>query len=372
MALTPCSYFNEGLCRSCTRLDQPYPGQLAVKQRAAEEMLSCDEWMEPVASAEFGFRTKAKIVISGTSEQPTLGILRGGYGQDLRDCLLYVGPITEAHGPLTEFITRAGLVPYSVPNRSGELKSIIVTANPAGQLMVRFVLRSPDSIPRIQASLDWLSSRIPLAIATANILPEHVALPEGPTEIHLYGPELLDMSLGPLDLRLRPQGFFQTNTDITRVLYATAAAWVDEVDPASVWDLYCGVGGFAKSVSRPWRTVRGVEVSEDAVAAAGGPPTFVAADAAVWVREQPDAPELLIVNPPRRGIGTLAQWVRDSAVDRVLYSSCHLASAAADLEEMGFIAQRAQVFDMFPHTDHIECLIMATRRSARPAAQRGS
>ena len=360
-SLTRCSYFNEGLCRSCTHLAIPYADQLSTKQSIAESLLPCAEWLPPVASAEYGFRNKAKIIVAGSTEQPTLGILRNGYGQDLRDCLLYEAPITDAHGPLTEFITRAGLVPYSVPHRSGELKSILVTVNPAGRLLVRFVLRSEASIPSIRRHLPWLAEQIPLTTATANLLPEHAALPEGPTEIHLYGPEVFDMSLGPLELNLRPQGFFQTNTDITRVLYATAAAWVDEIDPSSIWDLYCGVGGFAKSVARPWRTVRGVELSEDAVRAAGGAPIFVAADAGAWVREQETTPDLLIVNPPRRGIGDLAEWIRDSDIDRVLYSSCSFDSAARDLEIMGFTALRAQVFDMFPHTDHMEVLISAAR-----------
>ena len=360
-ALTPCSYFNEGLCFSCTHLAVPYPDQLASKQAAAEQLLPCEDWLEPVGSAEFRFRNKAKIIVSGSADQPTLGILRNGRGQDLRGCLLYVPAITDAHGPLTEFITRANLTPYSVPLRTGELKSIIVTANTTGQLLIRFVLRSKDLVPSIRTHLPWLVNQLPVTAATVNILAEHVALPEGPTEIHLYGDDVVDMSLGPLELKMRPQGFFQTNTDITRVLYATAAAWVDDIDPQSIWDLYCGVGGFAKSVDRPWRTVRGVELSEDAVKAAGGPPMFVAGDAGQWAREQETTPDLLIVNPPRRGIGDLADWVRDSDIDRVLYSSCNLATAAHDLTVMGFAAERAQVFDMFPHTDHMECLIMAVR-----------
>lgn len=366
--LTPCHYFNEGLCRSCTHLATPYEEQLAQKHSFSETILECDSWLPPVASAEFGFRNKAKIIIAGTVAEPTLGILRNGAGQDLRDCLLYNPIITEAHEPLTEFITRNKLTPYSVPERTGELKSIIVTASPHGRLMVRFVLRSPDFVERISSDLDWLAERLPLDVASANILPEHVALPEGPTEIHLFGDPLLDMSLGPLDLRLRPQGFFQTNTEITRVLYATAAAWADEVDPSSIWDLYCGVGGFAKSMAAPWRTVTGVELSEEAVIAAGGAPLFVAGDAGQWAREQGTVPDLLVVNPPRRGIGNLAEWIRHSSIDRVLYSSCNLVSAAKDIEVMGFKAERAQVFDMFPHTDHLECLIMAVREAGQQAS----
>ncbi len=358
---TPCWYFNEGLCRSCSLLETPYDIQLADKARHAQQLLPCDEWLEPVGSAEFGFRNKAKIIVSGTTEEPVLGIVRDGIGQDLRDCLLYDRAITEAHGPLTDFISRAGLIPYSIADRSGELKSIIVTANPHGHLMVRFVLRSERHLEAIRTHVSWLADRIPLKVASINLLPTHVALPEGDTEIHIFGDDVLDMSLGPLDLKLRPQGFFQTNTEITTILYATAAAWVDEVSPATVWDLYCGVGGFAKSMASPTRTVTGVELSEQAALAAGGPPMFVAADAGQWAREQDTVPDLLVVNPPRRGIGELAEWVRDSDISTVLYSSCNLASAVEDMAVMGMTARRAQLFDMFPHTDHSECLILMSR-----------
>lgn len=359
--VTPCRYFNEDRCRSCTLLATPYDIQLSNKQARAEEVLSASEWLPPVASAEFGFRNKAKIIVAGTTDEPTLGIITNGVGQDLRDCLLYDSAITRAHGPLTEFITRAGLIPYSIPDRTGELKSIIVSANPAGQLMVRFVIRSEDQIPIIASNLGWLADEIPMVVGSVNLLPTHVALPEGETEIHLFGDEVLDMSLGPLELKLRPQGFFQTNTEITRVLYATAAAWADEIDPTSIWDLYCGVGGFAKAMASSSRIVTGVELSEQAVIAAGGPPMFLAGDAGQWAREQDIVPDLLVVNPPRRGIGDMAEWIRDSTIETVLYSSCNLESAARDMEIMGFTAQRAQLFDMFPHTTHVECLIFMTR-----------
>ena len=74
-------------------------------------------------------------------------------------------------------------------------------------------------------------------------------------------------------------------------------------------------------------------------------------------------PDLLVVNPPRRGIGVeLARRIEDAGVARVLYSSCNPASLAADLEAMPSLrARRAQLFDMFPHTDHAEVLVELVR-----------
>ena len=76
------------------------------------------------------------------------------------------------------------------------------------------------------------------------------------------------MRLPGADLHLPPRSFFQTNTEVAAALYAQAAAWADAVRPSSVWDLYCGVGGFALHLAAPGRTVLGIESSAEAVAGA--------------------------------------------------------------------------------------------------------
>ena len=74
------------------------------------------------------------------------------------------------------------------------------------------------------------------------------------------------------------------------------------------------------------------------------------------------APELVVVNPPRRGIGELAARLDASAVRRVVYSSCNPTTLARDLAAMpGFRAVRGRVFDMFPHTTHAEVLVELER-----------
>ncbi|RAE63536.1 23S rRNA (uracil(747)-C(5))-methyltransferase, partial [Burkholderia multivorans] len=75
-------------------------------------------------------------------------------------------------------------------------------------------------------------------------LPEHKAALEGSREVMLRG-ETLRMDLERVDLHLRPQSFFQTNTEAATLLYDQVATWVDEIAPRTLWDLYCGVGGFA-------------------------------------------------------------------------------------------------------------------------------
>jgi 23S rRNA (uracil747-C5)-methyltransferase len=298
-------------------------------------------------------------------------------GVDLRLCPLYGADLARAFPILAEFITVARLEPYDIPARKGELKHIIVTVSPDGFLMARFVTRSTESLARLRKHLPWLLDKLPrLVVVTLNVLPEHKAALEGQQEIVLTELDTLRMNLGQVVLHARPQSFLQTNTDIARRLYALVADWVDEAAPTTVWDLYCGVGGFALHCVREGRTVVGVETAEQAVIAArqgaqdmadAGLPgaleaTFVAADATAWVRDKP-APDVVIVNPPRRGIGPdLAAWIESSGVRRVVYSSCNAVTLAQDLRAMPSLAPvKGRLLDMFPHTEHYEAVILLER-----------
>lgn len=372
-----CDYFDAYRCRSCTLMGTAYSDQLAAKQARCLDTLAADpRWEEPFDSRPEGFRNKAKLVIGGSREEPTVGILdRGGHGVDLRHCGLYEPGLAEAVQQVPGLVTELGLVPYDVPRRSGELKHVLLTHSPAGELMVRFVLRSPGQLGRIRRGLPVLQERLPGArVVSVNLQPTHAAVLEGPEEDVLTPDQDLPMRVNDVRLRLRSRSFFQTNTEVAAGLYRQARAWLDELDPASLWDLYCGVGGFAlHGLMRPDRTPRqvlGVEVSEEAVLSARataaelpGSARFVAGDVMAHLRDAPP-PEVVMVNPPRRGLGTeLAGWLETSGVEHVLYSSCNLASLARDLEQMpSLVPVRARLFDMFPQTPHLEVLTLLRRR----------
>lgn len=374
-----CDYFDAGVCRSCTWMGQAYDEQLAAKQSRCAELLAAWPsltWLPPLTSPEAGFRNKAKMVVAGSVAAPTLGILDpAGGGVDLRACGLHDPALVAALPVLGELVTRAAVPPYDVAGRRGELKHLIVTVSPDGELMVRFVLRSTEAVPRIRKQLSWLAERLPVAVVSVNLQPEHKAVLEGPHEEVLLG-STLRMRSGSVALHLRPQSFFQTNAVVGPALYEEAAAWVAELAPASVWDLYCGVGGFALHLAAPGRSVVGVEVSAEAVAsatlsAAGLPEvSFVAADAIAWAPAQPAAPDLVVVNPPRRGLGPdLAGWLETSGVPHVLYSSCNAVTLARDLAAMpSYRPVRGRVLDMFPQTAHFEVVVLLRRL---PDAGRG-
>jgi len=367
-----CSYYVAERCRSCTLIELPHPVQVSGKEQRVRDLVSVPQWLPSVVGPEAGFRNKAKMVVGGTIAAPTLGILGpDGHGIDLAECPLYPPDLAVAFAPLTEFITLAMIEPYSVPLRRGELKNIIVTIAPSGELMVRFVLRSTESLARIKKHLPWLLERLPqAAVVSVNVLPEHRAVLEGEREIVLTESDSLTMTVNDIDLHLQPQSFFQTNTDVAAALYRQVTEWIERINPASLWDLYCGVGGFALHAAASGREVTGVETSEAAVASAqrsardlGIEAAFIAADATQWAQSQPAPPELVIVNPPRRGIGeALANWLEASGVRTVVYSSCNATSLAADLAAMPSLTPvEARLLDMFPHTDHYEVAVLLTR-----------
>ncbi|WP_439689873.1 23S rRNA (uracil(747)-C(5))-methyltransferase RlmC [Curtobacterium sp. SP.BCp] len=380
-----CDYFDRGVCRSCTLMGQPYADQVLDKEIRTRELLhdaveaaggpSAVDWLPAVTSPESAYRNKAKMVVGGSVQRPTVGILdHRQRGVDLRHCGICTPGIQRALPILAQFIEDARLIPYDVATRRGELKFVLVTESPDGELMVRFVLRSEGQLPRLREHLGALRSVLPEAVVvTANLLPEHKAVTEGDREIVLTDQETLPMRMGAVTMHLRPQSFFQTNTTVATQLYAQATTWIDEVDPASMWDLYCGVGGFALHAARPGRAVTGIETSREAVRSAGqsareaglSDVRFAADDATEHaLRARPDTvPDLVVVNPPRRGIGaTLSEWLEQSTVEHVVYSSCNPVTLAKDLARMAsFRLDRVRVLDMFPQTGHLEAVTLLSR-----------
>lgn len=429
IAVMECAHYDTDRCRSCTLLPLTSPVRVQRSQDEIARLLAQAttasgtlrtttsgtvpttasgeatgiRWLPPATGPDAGFRNKAKMVVSGTVDAPALGILdEAGAGVDLRDCPLYPQAIHRLLDAVPALIRRAQIPPYDVARRRGELKHLIVTVNDAGELMVRFVLRTPKPVERIREHLSVLTAAVPgVRVVSANIHPQHTALLEGAEEIHIAGDRHLPMRQGRVTLQVLPRSFVQTNTAVAGQLYEQVAAWADEIEvrrrpgtggtggPGSadagtgagpdagdlrIWDLYCGVGGFALHLAAPGRAVTGVEVSAEAIASAqaaaaeaGLAADFIVADAADWAGEQDVLPDVVVVNPPRRGIGALAGWLEDSGIADVIYSSCNPRSLARDLKHMpSYQVTAARMLDMFPHTAHAE-VVVQLRRSAEAA-----
>ncbi|WP_171966281.1 23S rRNA (uracil(747)-C(5))-methyltransferase RlmC [Cronobacter sakazakii] len=372
-----CALYDAGRCRSCQWIEQPLDTQLAAKMTDLQTLLAglpVGEWGAPVSGPELAFRNKAKMVVSGSVEKPLLGMLhRDGTPVDLTECPLYPTSFYAVFAALKPFIARAGLTPYNVARKRGELKYLLLTQSTLdGGLMLRFVLRSKEKLEQLRAALPGLLAELPqLKVVTANIQPVHMAIMEGDEEIWLTQQQALAESFNGVPLWIRPQSFFQTNPTVASALYATARDWVRALPVNHMWDLFCGVGGFGLHCATLEMTLTGIEIAPEAIASARASAQalglrnvhFQALDSTDFATGQQAVPDLVLVNPPRRGIGkALCEYLSHMAPRYIIYSSCNAQTMAKDIRELpGYRIARVQLFDMFPHTAHYEVLTLLVR-----------
>ncbi|PHM61338.1 23S rRNA (uracil(747)-C(5))-methyltransferase RlmC [Xenorhabdus ishibashii] len=369
-----CAQYTEGYCHSCQWLDKSYSQQLFDKQQHLKQLLqegSVVHWLSPVISKTSEFRNKAKMVVSGSVERPLLGMLhRDGRTVDLCDCPLYPKYFQTVFAVIKTFIAKAGLVPYSVERRRGELKYILLTESRAnGEIMLRFVLRSETKLAQLERALPWLQEQLPQAtVISANIQPTHMAILEGEQEIIFTERKMLQETFNGIPLYIRPRSFFQTNPDIAAALYATAGRWVRELNISNMWDLFCGAGGFGLHCADKETRLTGIEISAEAISCAKSSAKslgleqvdFQALDSTHFALDKSQIPELVLVNPPRRGIGKeLCEYLSRMAPKYVIYSSCNAQTMAKDITMLKqYRIEKVQLFDMFPHTEHYETLAL--------------
>ncbi|ANR78032.1 23S rRNA (uracil(747)-C(5))-methyltransferase [Kosakonia sacchari] len=373
-----CALFDAGLCRSCQWIEQPVSQQLTAKMDDLHTLLDglpVAQWCSPVSGPEQGFRNKAKMVVSGSVEKPLFGMLhRDGTPEDLTDCPLYPHSFAPVFTALKPFIARAGLTPYNVARKRGELKYLLLTESQQdGGMMLRFVLRSEAKLAQLRAALPVLQAQLPqLKVVSANIQPVHMAIMEGETEIFLTGQQALAENFNGVPLWIRPQSFFQTNPTVASALYATARDWVRTLPVTHMWDLFCGVGGFGLHCATPEMRLTGIEIAPEAITCATQSAQalglqnlhFQALDSTQFATASHDIPDLVLVNPPRRGIGAaLCDYLSRMAPPYIIYSSCNASTMAKDIRLLsGYRIARVQLFDMFPHTSHYEVLTLLVKQ----------
>ncbi|WEM43972.1 23S rRNA (uracil(747)-C(5))-methyltransferase RlmC [Photobacterium sp. DA100] len=372
-----CSHFDQQRCRSCNLSGMPYPQQIQQKDDTLKQLFSTVmplQWLPAVYSEESACRNKAKMVVLGAAHQPVLGI----EGSDnlpvsLCGCPLYPNDMQALLAYLENWIRGAGIPPYNKAKKKGELKYILLTRSQCqGEYMLRFVMKSRDAIARIEANLARLLADWPqVTVVSVNLQPIHMARLEGEEEIFLTDAQHLVEQFNGVPLVIRPKSFFQTNPKVAEQLYATARNWVRELAPTTMWDLFCGVGGFALHCANDVERVVGIEIEPEAIASAKFSAAllginnleFDALDSAHFSQLQDRAPELVLVNPPRRGLGqALTEQLLALAPKYIIYSSCNPETLKKDLMDLHpYEVQRLQWFDMFPHTEHAEVMVLLER-----------
>lgn len=372
-----CALYDAGRCRSCQWITQPIPEQLSAKTADLKNLLAdfpVEEWCAPVSGPEQGFRNKAKMVVSGSVEKPLLGMLhRDGTPEDLCDCPLYPASFAPVFAALKPFIARAGLTPYNVARKRGELKYILLTESQSdGGMMLRFVLRSETKLAQLRKALPWLQEQLPqLKVITVNIQPVHMAIMEGETEIYLTEQQALAERFNDVPLWIRPQSFFQTNPAVASQLYATARDWVRQLPVKHMWDLFCGVGGFGLHCATPDMQLTGIEIASEAIACAKQSAAelgltrlqFQALDSTQFATAQGRCRSWCWLI--RRAAALVNRYVIISQQwHRVLLSTPAVTpkpwrKISANCR---YRIERVQLFDMFPHTAHYEVLTLLVKQ----------
>ncbi len=381
-----CHHFENSYCRSCTLLS------LTVEEEVAKKTAVVTESIAPLLKSNpkifplwrphtiLPSRSKAKLQVSGTSASPVVGLLtfdgRNTEAKELLDCPLHLPAINDLLSYLArEFIPHAKLEPYDPKSRFGELKGIIVMANEdATRLILRFIARSSILEKPLRAAIPLLQRKFPsVEVVSLNIQPIPHAILEGPDETVLTERHSIEENFSGFSVKLSPQSFKQVTHATADALYSRARERVSGESIRSVVDLYCGAGAFTFALAPVVETGLGVEISEETVNAANRRAEkfpgirFEAADLEVdFERYLSTAPDLLVVNPPRRGLsGALIQAANTHAPKNILYSSCNPKTLLRDLLtfEEQYLVTELHPFDMFPQTDHLEVLALLKRKA---------
>jgi 23S rRNA (uracil1939-C5)-methyltransferase len=360
-----CEYF--GRCGGCALQHLTHGAQVSFKENVVRETLKRIgrvepvEWLPPVVGEPWHYRRRARLGVKYVAalDRVLVGFREraGHYITDMRHCPVLMPPVDGLLGELAELIARS-----SVKERLPQIEAAV--ADEASALVLR-VLAPPT--PADEQAFREFGARHGIDIYLQ---------PGGPGTATPLGPKRsLRYRLPEFGLRLEflPTDFVQVNARVNAELVATAVRLADVGPTDRVLDLYCGLGNFSLPLAQRAAELTGVEGDAGLVARAVGNAAsngignarFATADLAKsdwgFYRERWD---VVVLDPPRTGAAEPIAELHRSRPRRVVYVSCHpatLARDAATLVGQGYTLRTACVFDMFPHTHHIEALALFTR-----------
>jgi 23S rRNA (uracil1939-C5)-methyltransferase len=362
----------------------PYERQLQVKQEQVGDALRrigklSGFDLEPIVPAVQTWRYRNKLEYSFGSDAD--GRLICGFHApgrwheivEVTDCLLASEAGNEAREQVVAVCRRLGLTAYERRSGEGFLRNLVVReGRRTGQLQIRLVT-GPGELDR-EAFSALADSRTSILWTQLEGVAE--VTHGGVTEL-IAGEDRLDEQLGPVQLRVSPHAFLQTNSEMAEQLYGVAVEYAQLGGFESVYDLYCGIGTIALTMAPRAAEVWGLEIVEEAIADAIGNARlneienvrFFAGDVRLALRElveKAGRPDVLVVDPPRAGLSQkVVRRIIEAGPRRIVYVSCNpttLAPNAAQLIEAGYELRKVRPVDMFPQTPHIECVALLERR----------
>ena len=394
-----CQHF--GVCGGCKWQNLPYDEQLRLKQSQVEDQLTRIGKIElPAISPILGskktqlYRNKLEFtftprrwltqeeVASGAEldASPALGFhIPTMFDKvlDIEKCWLQPEPSNAIRLATKRFCLEHGYEFYNVREHSGFMRNMIIRTASTGEVMVIVIFAYRDE-ERISALLDHLCEQFPEITSMIYMINEKLNDSTGDLEPITYrGNGHIFEQMEDLRFKVGPKSFYQTNSEQAHRLYDVARDFANLSGNEIVYDLYTGTGTIANYVARKARKVVGIEYVPEAIEDAKvnsqindiKNTEFFAGDmkdvlTLDFINEH-GRPDVMIVDPPRAGMHPdVVETILKSAPQRIVYVSCNSATQARDLQMMDaqYKVTALRPVDMFPHTHHVESVVLLERR----------
>lgn len=374
-----CPYY--GRCGGCDFRHMDREEELEAKRQRVQDALrrvggSRVEVEEILGAAEtLRYRNKSQYPVSPEGK---VGFYqaRTHCVTDVDGCLIQKPQADAAAAALRRYMAAHHVSGYDEKTGTGLVRHLYVRTNAKGQSLICIVVNG-ESLPCEATLTEQMRAAVPETVGVVlGVNTQHNNVILGDRYRTLWGQDTLTDVLCGHVFRLSIPSFYQVNREQAEVLYCRAVDYADLTGTELVLDLYCGAGTITLTMADKAKKVIGAEIVAPAVenarenAVAGGVENVEffcgdAADIAVKLAAEHLRPDVICVDPPRKG---LAPAVIDAMVQmapkRIVYVSCDPATLGRDvklLEQKGYKALRATAVDLFPRTAHVEtvCLLEA-------------
>ena len=320
------------------------------------------------------YRNKAQYPVSSKKGRVYAGFFKAGTHTVIENegCLILPRQADQVKKIVIDYVNHFRISAYDETTGKGLLRHIYVRRGPVSRQVLVCLVCNGRKLPHAEVLIEKLKS-VPgftTLVLSVNTKAGNTVL--GEEFIPLYGPGYIEDTLCGLTFRLSPRSFYQVNHHQAQRLYEAAISQAEITKNDLVLDLYCGVGTITLAMAKAAGKVIGVEVVEQAVADAKenaarnnieNAEVFCgdAGKAALELEQQGIRPDVVVVDPPRKGLNadTIEALARMSP-RRIVYVSCDPATLARDvalLKEKGYALKNALAADLFPRCSHVESVV---------------
>ena len=394
-----CPHF--GICGGCKWQNLPYEMHLKFKQQEVIDNLERIGKVElqnisPILGSaqttlyrnklEFTFSSKRFLTREEIGQDtdiertPALGFHVPGLFDkvvDIDTCYLQGGFSNEIRNFIKRYALEHGLKFFDIRNQEGFLRTLIIRTSSTGEIMVVLAFFHEDRENR-EALLDALRQQFPQISSLMYVINEKANDTLTDQEIIRYaGKDHIFEEMEGLKFKIGPKSFYQTNSEQAYNLYSRTRELAGLTGKETVYDLYTGTGTIANFVAGKAAKVIGIEYVPEAIEDAKinselnniTNTVFYAGDMKDVLNDDFIAthghPDVIITDPPRAGMHPdVVATILKAAPDRIVYVSCNSATQARDLHLMDaqYKVMAVQSVDMFPHTHHVENIVLLHKR----------